>query len=321
VKPVELHVERGRLKATGDGSWVGEAPYGGLEDLAETVGTLSREMPRARWGRRPSVRITIHPPVAQTRTLEGLPSLRPGDLRALVAEQASRFFRGSRDELVTNAGRQPGTSGNVVRAAAVDRHTLELLIGATRDSGLSVGSVGTPVDGAWLELLPERERAEQRRRRLRSLALHAAVVALAWLATAGWYVASLRTERQRLDRELAALRPATTALASLDRESRLAARMLQAVEVSRADYLRLLAQLHAVILALPDSAYLTTVSLSARGPGSVTGMARRPTEGLSAFRAQAGLADARLKTAGPHIPTPQAPWGEFTIQFGKDTVK
>jgi hypothetical protein len=317
---VELHVERRRLWVTDSRErTIAETAYETCEDLLRAVEGLAGGLPGSSGHSRTKLRIVLYPPVVQTRVLDDLPLLRQSDLRALVAEQAPQFFRGRRESLITNACWVSARGKKIARVAAAERSMLQTLIKAARDSGFVLETVGTRIDGLWLELLPEEERIKSRQSALRRLGMQAGLISVIWFASAGWYLVGLRMQQGRLDRELSRLRPATVALNRLDQDARAASKMIKAVQASREDRTRILLELHSVVLALPDSAYLTTLSFSVEGPGSMTGLARRPFEVLGTLRSQGTLIDPQLRKATPHIASAQVPWGEFTIQFGGST--
>ena len=82
--------------------WAAEAPFTDPEDLREVIAQLAGEesLPI----RLASMRVKLESPLAQVRTLEGLPPVKERALRALVAQQAGRFFRKNGKPLVVDAG-------------------------------------------------------------------------------------------------------------------------------------------------------------------------------------------------------------------------
>ncbi|HEV8356901.1 MAG TPA: hypothetical protein VGQ17_09080 [Gemmatimonadales bacterium] len=313
-----LHVERGVLRAQAARlGWSAETTWQTAEDLAGAVTSLMGEL-RARKQPAPrSVCVSFHPPVAQRRTLAGLPPVGTSDLKKLVAVQAARFFRGGRSPMVTDAVwiRRSG-AGPIALAAAAERRVVEGILAAAAEAGLSVRAAGIEAEpGRWLSLFP----AKVGRSKGRARALVLSVVAVAGVLVVAGTVFTGRAilEQRRLDREIASLGPAAAALDSLARraaEVRDAFRMLEAARQSRRRTLELFS---AVVLALPDSAYLTALSLSADGHGTATGMAQRPSEVVAGLERHGGVQAPRLDRATAQLPTPSAPWVGFNVQFGQ----
>jgi hypothetical protein len=124
-------------------------------------------------------------------------------------------------------------------------------------------------------------------------------------------------ERLRLDREIVALRPTAEALSAVARSADEARAALRAVAQARQTRRELLVQLYGVIGALPDSSYLTAVTVAPDGKGSVIGMARRPTEVLAALEEFGRIRAPRLDQSFGQLPIPSAPWIPFSIHFGQ----
>ena len=314
-----LHVERGVLRAQADRQgWSAETTWQTADDLAGAVTSLLGEL---RAGKQPaprSVCISLHPPVVQRRTLAGLSPVGTRDLKRMVAAQASRFFRGGRLPMVTDAVwvRRSCAAGPVALAAAAELRIVQAILAAAGEAGLLVRAAGIEAEpGRWLSLFPAKPGQSKEWRRTLLLSVIAAIGVLFLAGTA--IVGRTILERRRLDREIAALRPAAAALDSLARLAADARHALNTVEAARRSRHRLLQVFSAVVLALPDSAYLTALSLSADGQGTATGMAQRPSEVITRLEKHGGVPSPRLERGGAQLATPAAPWVGFNLQFGE----
>ena len=314
-----LHVERGVLRAQADRQgWSAETTWQTADDLAGAVTSLLGEL---RAGKQPaprSVCISLHPPVVQRRTLAGLSPVGTRDLKRMVAAQASRFFRGGRLPMVTDAVwvRRSCAAGPVALAAAAELRIVQAILAAAGEAGLLVRAAGIEAEpGWWLSLFPAKPGQSKQWRRTLFLSVIAGtgVVFLAGTAIVGRTI----LERRRLDGEILALRPAAAALDSLAKLAADARDAFNTVEAARRSCRRLLGVLSAVVLALPDSAYLTALSLSADGQGTATGMAQRPSEVITRLEKYGGVPSPRLDRGGAQLATPAAPWVGFNLQFGE----
>src|SRR2546422_2041413 len=95
---------------------------------------------------------------SQMRTLTDLPPVKPRALRALVAHQASRFFRCNGHALVTDATWIENGTARAARAAAVEEPVAEAIAAGARAAGLVLETVAPAGEDAPLTLLPTSER-------------------------------------------------------------------------------------------------------------------------------------------------------------------
>jgi hypothetical protein len=300
--------------------WAGSAPFTTPEELEEAVSQLAAQ--EALPARPAGLRVELEAPLSQVRTLQGLPPLRAGQLRGLVATQAGRFFRRNGKPLVTDAcwsGRDGRRKGIAV-AAAGEEHWIEAVIGGARCAGLSVETLGPAAvpQGVWLDLTPPAERRRRREEARLSIRRLALAACLAWAAAAAVFGLRLRGERLAVDRELARLEQPATAVAAARRSLSEAARLVETLDRAERDRVRLLAQFAALTAALPDSAFLTAFALDDAGRGEMSIVARRSSEVFAALdRADAG-ASPRLGGALVRETIGGREWERFTVAFGAE---
>ncbi len=143
--------------------WAGEAGYESPSDLAEVIARLAAA-PSQRCRR---LRVTLERPPAQTRTLTDLPPVRQKELRALVANQAGRFFRRNGAGLVTDATWIANRQGRITQAAAVAELLVMAVVTGAAQAGLLVESITAAGVTPELQLFPNAERAVRARARRR----------------------------------------------------------------------------------------------------------------------------------------------------------
>ncbi len=299
--------------------WTGEARFATPGELEEAVSQLAaREALPARPG---ALRAELEPPLAQVRTLRGLPPVRAPQLRALVATQVGRFFRRNGTPLVTDAcwlGRAERKQGTALAGAAEEPWLMAVIEGA-RIAGLPVEALrpaSLPV-GARLDLTPPTERRRARERAMLSVRRLGVAAALTWLAAGGAFVVRLDRERVAVERELAALEHPARAVSEARREMAEAARMVQTIERGAAERGRALATFSALSAALPDSAFATGLVLRADTGGQISVTARRSAELLAALDRTAVLVSPTLE--GPTVRERIGPsgWERFSVTFGR----
>jgi hypothetical protein len=315
---LRLRIGRSSLHAEaldrGSVTWVGEASYGELGELADAIAHLAAEPPRACH----RVVVMLDCPPVQLRTLTDLPPVKRRHLAALVAQQAGRFFRKNGQPLVTDAAWVGKGATRVAHAAAVEEPLVEAIAGGARAAGLWLETIAPAADGVLLTLLPKSERESRERaarRRTRRLAL--ATCGL-WLTAGVLFFARLAWERQAVERELAALAQPLAAVLEARRELRDAETTLHAITAAERDRGLSLGLLAAVTGALPDSSVLTSLAWNADGNGVLVGGARQATDVVARLDRLGSLAGVRL--GGPVVREPIAgrEWERFTILFGGD---
>jgi hypothetical protein len=181
--------------------WAAESSYSSPGELREAIAQLTagESMPM----KAPRLRVELGPQLAQVRTLHGLPPVHAGHLKALVANQAGRFFRRNGKPLVTDAAWPGGKRGVVAFAAAAEEPWIAAILDGAADGGGEVESIrpGGPA-GVRLELLSAEERRRRRRRELVALGRLAAIAAMTWSAAVAVWGARFEHERRAVNREI-----------------------------------------------------------------------------------------------------------------------
>ncbi len=306
-----LHAEAIRHGAV---AWAGEWSYVDVAELSDAIARLAAEAPPC--CRR--LRVVVQRPPVQVRTLADLPPVKPRELQALVAHQASRFFRRNGQPLITDAVLTGAGTARVVRAAAVEEPLVEAIAAGARAAGLVLETIAPADEVAPLALLPSSERARRERearRRLRRLAIAALTT---WLGAGALFVARLAWERRAVDRELAAMQQPLAAVLVARRELRDAAATVSAVTAAERLRGRSIAALIAITHALPDSAVLTSLAWSDDGSGVLSGVARRAADVVPALDRAGAVPAPRLEGPVVREPFGGRAWERFTIVFGRD---
>ncbi len=319
-----VHVSLERLWAeawTGgrEPSWRCEVCRAPEVSLPDAICALLAEAPRPTGTI--ETQVLLHRPMAQIRHLEGLPPVRGKVLAAMVEHQASTFFRKNGHPLVTSAGILPARGDQPQRTlmAAIDVDLADALVEGIGRAGLTIdGCTVADLPGAEaLDLLPLAARQTRDRRRLRSLSQAAFVAALAWAMAIGSWAVREGAAVHRTRSELTRLAGARKALLTGQAVRHQAEELLISLDEANAGRHRLQDQFLAVASALPDSAYLTTLTLDTLGRGLLTGGAHRATEVVSALERSHAAPNPRLDGAVAPDPFNGARWERFTILTGE----
>jgi len=308
VGRASLHAEAIRHGAV---AWAGESSYADVAELADAIARLAAEAPAG--CRR--LTVALERPPVQLRTLADLPSVKPRVLRALVAHQASRFFRRNGQALVTDAAWIEHGTARAVRAAAVEEPLVEAIAAGARAAGLVLETIAPADEEGRFALLPTSERARRERagRRRRWRLVVAAV--MAWVSAGALFVGRLAWERRAVERELAALEQPLAAVLAARRELRDAAATVRAVMAAERLRGRSLAALGAIAQALPDSAALTSLAWS-DGSGVLSGAARHAAAVVAILDRAGAVSAPRLEGPVVREPFGGRDWERFTIAFG-----
>lgn len=297
--------------------WAGEATFTNPDELREAIRQLvAEESPSVRLR---SLQVKLEKPLVQLRTLEALPPVRAAALRAIVEQQAGRFFRRNGTALVTNAGwvSSGPDKKRVVRAVAAEQPWIEAITAGARAAGLPLDGIWPAVDGVPRTLclsLPS-EQARQWKEQLVQLRRLTMVAGVLWVAAIASFALRLKRERLTIDRELSDLRQSALAVEEAQRQVGAAARMVAIIDSAEGSRALLLRRIAAVTAALPESAYLGSLKLDERG-AVLSGWASAATE-VSAGLERAGMF-AAPRLAGPARRELQGgrELERFTVEFG-----
>jgi len=261
--------------------------------------------------------VFIQRPDAQVRRLTQLPPVAARHLEALLRAQAARTFRQNGVPLLTAARWVPGTP-RVAEVAAVPAVLLDQLAAAADLAGLTLTSI-TAMEAPALGFVPPATQRAQRRR-LRRATTRSALAALAlWTLAGAVSTGRVWREQARVRAALEARAAPAAALARLRAEWTGAQAMLAAVAATEAQQRVLLHQLTRLAAALPDSAFLASLTLSATGATTATGYARRATDVAAALERQPGLPPPTLGAALGREALGGREWDRFRLTLG-DTL-
>jgi hypothetical protein len=296
--------------------WTGSADYGDINELGAVIGDLMNVVPAGR--RLTRVMVEIEPPLIQVRHIADLPPVSERVLKAMVKTQAGRYFRRNGSPLVTDAVWVAGTNGatRVAHMAALEESFLSAVAEGADLAGLTLVDVGPPVEeGKRLSLLPPKTLGSRRQAARRGVLRWAMIASAAWLTVALIFGVRLYRERERVDHELTRLARPAAALLTLRQEIRQARDMVAVVD--SADRVRgnLAEILQRITRAIPDSAFLTSLALTNRGAGNLTGYAPRATEVVAGLERIAGFHNPHLQGEVTREIRGSREWDRFTIVF------
>ena len=296
--------------------WAGEAEYAGEEDLVEVISRIAVEGEVLRPGTR--VRVELKRPVVQHRVLGDLPPVAEPALRAMVEQQCHRFFRKNGKPLVIDACYTAGPGKRrEVSMAAVEEPVVDAIWKALRAAGLRLETLAPSGERVGrLSLLPPAERERRDRENRLSLRKLGAVVLLLWFLVIGVAAFRFTGQRRAVEAELALVAAPVAALSEVKREMAQGAAMLSAVERDAARRGQLLDFLTALTIALPDSAFLTSLTLEASGAGYLGGYARRASEVLARLERSAVIAGPEVDGQQGREVLAGVEWERFSISFG-----
>lgn len=287
-----------------DTVWAAEQPRDGA-DLAEVLASLAAARPRA--ARR--ARVELAEGVAVVKRVEGLPGMKPDDLAAHVRLRSRRYFLQNGVPLNTAAA----MTDDGITLAAVERPVLESIESGIAAAGLVCLGIA-PAGHPDLRLETDTSRSA-RAARSRSITIRLALACTASLMlAAGSWIGSAAWRLHQGVAELARLRPALHAAlvvrTNLD-ETTAALDAVAGAAAHRSQAARLLADLAA---ALPDSAFLTALSLGPDG-GTLSGYAVSSAAAIRALERVPALSGVALDGAVTHESVAGADRERFTARF------
>ncbi|MEO8201000.1 MAG: PilN domain-containing protein [Gemmatimonadota bacterium] len=312
IGPVRIAAD---LSRKGQVVWAGQTEYAGLEDLTDAIARLVAEPEVI--GSLSRVRVELERPLVQCRTLVDLPTVPVNALRPMVEQQAHRYFRKNGKPLIVDALRANG-KGSGVEAAAVEEPVVEAIWAGVRAAGFRLEDVAPSGYVGRLSLHLPAERARRRREARLSLRRLSLAVGILWLMVVGATWFNLVRQRREIDRELARLADPVAALALVKGEIALGQGMISAVDLGaeqRDEMVRLLA---AMTAALPDSAFITSLSLKHGGRGFVGGYSKRASEVLARLESSGAVVAPRLDGLVAREVIAGSEWERFSITFGEE---
>jgi len=336
--------ERLTAVAVGGGRvvWAAETSYREAADLAAALAALAAERPA---GYR-ATRVALGAAVARLKQVDGLPTLRSGELVAHVRLQSRRYFLQNGDALVTDAAalNERGSAllaaapealveavgGGLQAAGLVLREMAPAALYGARGSGRggpradSGRSHDPSYDDAYaaatgsrprLALLPSSMRRERERRTTRDLVRWAALCAASLVLAGVAYVGGLGRQGGDAESQLATLRPALGAALAVRRDLDAATSSLEtlrAADARRLHFARLLAE---VTSALPDSSFLRALRVERDGRGSLVGYAPDAAAVLVALERVRRVSSPEVEGAVVREVIGTREWERFTISF------
>lgn len=297
--------------------WSGASPWATTPELAEVVSALLASTGLGREFR--SLEIVVEPPLVQFRRLTDIPPVSERVLKTIAHTQAARYFRRYGSPLVTDAVWTTVDGVRTAQLCAVEAPVLEALAGGAQAAGLQLTSV-MPAGSARLSLMPPSTKEANAHRVRRSLNRWAVAASIAWALVGAVLLARLTLEHRRVDRELLRLEEPANALRVLRLEIRAAREMVDAVDAAERGGQGLSERLVDLVTALPDSAFLASLTLSATGNGAATGYARRASEVGASVERSAGVRAPRFEGRVTREIVLGREWERFTLAFG-DSVK
>lgn len=272
---LRLQVAKGALVAEGWRMrrmvWRAESDFTTADELLQVIATLpAQDGFDARVG---VVLVCLDRSVVQYRVIRELPPVSAGALAKLVELQQSRFFRRNGTPLVTAARwrREAKAERQVADAFAIEATWLDAIADGVHAAGLRLGRVR--VSDADLELVPPQQRVRRDLRAYRLTRLLLVANVCLWLMLPAIHVGRLLLAERQADRRLAELRQPAAAVRNARRELDRAGAMTSAIARSSARQMAMARRMAALAAALPDSAYLVSLSLDSAGNGVIGGSA------------------------------------------------
>ena len=314
-----VHLTRTTLRLN-DGTEAGRVlKYVDADGLADAIASLAS--PPNGYSGSTRLLVLVEPPLLQRRTLTDLPPVRDAALRELVAHGTARFFRQNGHALLSAAtwATEGESAERVARVVAVEEIFADAIVSGAARGGFRLEDIVAADDAAKpLSLLPVAERQKRAARSWRRAAmLTGGAAMLAVVLGCGWLI-QVRSERRRVGAELTRLKEPRSALAvrRLAMDSALVA--VLAVQSSDGQRNVLVSQLYAAVRALPDSSYLTSLTLDRIGTGTVEGRAMQAGEMETRFNAVRAFAPVRLSGSGARNSIAGHVWEQFTLGLGSE---
>ncbi len=208
-------------------------------------------------------------------------------------------------------------------AVAVEEPWIDAVLDGAAEAGLEVGAIHPALEsaGSSLSLISESERVRRDRRgRLldRRLAVAAAAV---WILCIGGLSARFEQRRNTVEAEIEKLAAPSQAVARARRSLHDASATVAALEEASLQRGALLDRIGRIAAALPDSAYLASLTVDLGGSGSMTGEARHSSQALARLEAEGAVLAPR--PLGPVTSESDGGrvWEHFSIGFGAEPAR
>lgn len=264
--PLIMDLCRDTLSLCHEGVELGSIEAGfGKDELTAGIGRL---MELDRPSHTSGVRLRLHPPIVQVRTLRKIPPVTDRDLRGIVEAQHGRFFRPWGARPIVAARWVDKGQDRVVRAASVDAELLEHVERELLEHGMRLTEIRVVRDDEDLHLrlhtarLEARNRSRAVRRRLAMLGLAMA----GWLVAAGVYLGDLLRDHRATMDQWAALTTPLDQLATVEAGIQDFKSVAEALSRQADAEHRLTPIIGALVTALPSEAHLHRLSIERHGP-------------------------------------------------------
>ncbi len=314
---LRLQVAKGALVAEGWRMkrmiWRAVSDFATADELLQVIAALpAQDGFDARAG---VVLVCLDRSVVQHRAIRELPPVSAAALAKLVELQQSRFFRRNGTPLVTAARwrREPKAERQVADAFAIEATWLDAIADGVHAAGLRLGRVRL-ID-ADLELIPPQQRQRRDLRAYRLTRILLAANLCLWLLLPAIHVGQLLVAERQADRRLAELRQPATAVRNARRELDRASAMTSAIARSSARQMAMTRRLAGLAAALPDSAYLVSLSFDSTGNGLIAGAAPAAAMVMARLERARGFDGVRLE-GDPTQDGATSGRERFTLRFG-----
>lgn len=311
---IVIHLTRGMLRERDGDTEARVIAFGDADELTDAIASLA---PTADHAQR--MLVVVEPPLLQRRTLTDLPPVRAAALQELVAQGTTRFFRQNGHALLSSATWSSEGSGaeRVVHAVAMEEVFAEAIVAGAARGGFHLEDIVAAEQTVKpLSLLPAAERRKRVERSWRRTGILAVGALLLAIAVGGGMLIQVRAERRRVGDALSRLKVPLTELAAarLSLDSALVA--VLAVQAAESQRTTVASRLYDAVRALPDSAYLTSLTLDRIGTGSLDGRAMRADQVEAHFGVMRAFAPVRLSSSGTTDSIAGRAWERFSLRLG-----
>ena len=290
-------------------AWSAESPITSSADLEAALTGLPA---LDGWEHVRRADVVLAPDLVQRRLLRDIPPVRQAALCEMVALQQGRFFRHFGVPLATSARWLSADRKAGAQAIAADSNCLDAIARGLENSGVRTVRIRAPVDGMELQA-PYLLSGWKRRRRVLNRAFICLAV-LGWCGAPIVHMARLMRADRRLSSELADLAAPAEALRTAHRDLAAAALIVNQVDASLGERRKLLGLVGAIMTTVPDSAFVSALSLPAAGEGVMTGTAQEPALITSHLERIKSVVSPRLDGASTAESGPGR-WETYSIRF------